>query len=274
MDIDFAVVLVSLTFASGVIWLFDRLVLLPGRNKALATFRREKPVAPDTQQVSDEVADKLLKEPVVVEYAISFFPVLLIVLVLRSFIVEPYQIPTGSMIPTLLVGDFILVNKYSYGVRLPILGTRILEVDDPRNGEIMVFIPPHEDRYFIKRVIGIPGDTIRYEDKVLYVNGERQDQTLVARLPASNPRYMVLEENLMGAEHRIHRDLMRGGSAREWVVPEGYYFMMGDNRDRSSDSRMWGLVPEENIRGKAFAIWMHKPPGWRLPEFGRDGWIK
>jgi len=85
---------------------------------------------------------------------------------------------------------------------------------------------------------------------------------------------MVLEENLMGAEHRIHRDLMRGGSAREWVVPEGYYFMMGDNRDRSSDSRMWGLVPEENIRGKAFAIWMHKPPGWRLPEFGRDGWIK
>jgi len=240
----------------------------------LATFRKNKPGGTDTHKDVDKVADKLLKEPLVVEYAISFFPVLLIVLVLRSFIVEPYQIPTGSMIPTLQVGDFILVNKYSYGVRLPILGTRILEVDDPRNGEIMVFIPPHEDRYFIKRVIGIPGDTIRYEDKVLYVNGERQNQTLVARLPASNPRYMVFDEDLMGAEHRIHRDLMRDGSAREWVVPEGYYFMMGDNRDRSSDSRMWGLVPEENIRGKAFAIWMHKPPGWRLPEFGRDGWIK
>jgi signal peptidase I len=273
MDIDFSVVLVSLTFAAGVIWAIDRLFLLPGRKQLLEKTMASQAVTAAPTGRSTELQEKILKEPVVVEYAISFFPVLLVVLVLRSFIIEPYQIPSGSMIPTLEIGDFILVNKYSYGIRLPVIGTKVFDMDEPRRGEIMVFIPPHEDRYFIKRVVGTPGDTIRYEDKVIYVNGERQDQKFIARLPVSNPSFMVFEEELGGIKHQIHRDLMKDSSSREWVIPEGYYFMMGDNRDRSSDSRMWGMVPEENIRGKAVAIWMHKPPGLQLPEFNRNGSI-
>jgi signal peptidase I len=208
------------------------------------------------------------------EYAEAIIIALMLALFIRTFVIQAFKIPSGSMIPTLQIGDFILVNKYHYGIRLPVIGTKILDMDEPKNGEIMVFIPPHEDRYFIKRVIGIPGDKIRLEDKVLYVNGIKQTQTFVAQLPPDNPQYLVYEEDFVGVKHLIHRDLFRDRSGREWVVPDGHYFMMGDNRDKSSDSRRWGLVPEENIRGKAFAIWMHKPPGFNLPEFGRNGWIE
>ena len=117
---------------------------------------------------ADDAIEKILREPILVEYSISFFPVLAIVLVLRSFLFEPFQIPTGSMIPTLEVGDFILVNKYSYGIRLPVIGTKFVDVGEPQNGDVMVFIPPHEDEYFIKRVVGIPGDRVRYQDKTIY----------------------------------------------------------------------------------------------------------
>ncbi len=271
MDIDFSLVLVSLTSAAGLIWLFDRVILLPGR---IETDGITRPAGQSSRADHRESKQQPLREPLIVEYAKSFFPVLLLVLVLRSFLVEPYQIPTGSMIPTLAIGDFILVNKFAYGIRLPVIGTKLFDVDEPKNGEIMVFIPPHEDRYFIKRVIGIPGDTIRLEDKVLYLNGIRQEQTFVAQLPPDNPRYLVFEENFSGVKHLIHRNLFRDPRVQEWVVPEGHYFMMGDNRDRSSDSRMWGLVPEENIRGKAFAIWMHKAPGFNLPNFSRNGGIQ
>ncbi|MDA0977505.1 MAG: signal peptidase I, partial [Proteobacteria bacterium] len=209
-----------------------------------------------------------------VEYSVSFFPVLAIVLVLRSFLFEPFQIPTGSMIPTLEVGDFILVNKYTYGIRLPVIGTKIVSVNEPENGDIMVFIPPHQNEYFIKRVVGVPGDRVRYQDKTLYINGEKQPQTFVAQIPPVNPQFLLYEETLGDASHMIQRNPYRETRVEEWVVPEDSYFMMGDNRDQSSDSRYWGFVSEKNIVGKAVAVWLHKKPGFRLPEFSRNGWIE
>ncbi len=264
MSINFPLILVLATAITGLIWLLDILFLKPRRLKKLET----------AGQIDESTKEKLLEEPVVVEYSISFFPVLAIVLVIRSFLFEPFQIPTGSMIPTLLVGDFILVNKYSYGVRLPVIGTKIVDVSEPQNGEIMVFIPPHQDEYFIKRVVGIPGDRVRYQDKTLYINDEKQNQTFVAQIPPVNPRYLVYREKLGEFEHLIQRNPYRETRVEEWVIPEDHYFMMGDNRDQSSDSRYWGLVPEENIVGKAVAIWLHKKPGLRLPEFSRNGWIQ
>ncbi|MEX2326749.1 MAG: signal peptidase I, partial [Pseudomonadales bacterium] len=219
-------------------------------------------------------AKVLLREPAIIEYSISFFPVLLIVLLLRSFLAEPFQIPTGSMIPTLQIGDFIVVNKFAYGLRLPVTGTKILDVDEPKNGEVMVFIPPHEDEYFIKRVIGIPGDRVRYENKVLYINGIEQKKEFKARIPPNNPRILLYEETVGGIPHLIQTNTRPGPPAQEWRIPEGYYFMMGDNRDQSSDSRYWGLVSKDAIVGKAFAIWMHWEPGPGLPGFSRNGWIQ
>lgn len=177
------------------------------------------------------------------------------------------------MIPTLEVGDFILVNKFTYGIRLPVIGTKILDVNEPKNGEVMVFIPPHQDEYFIKRVVGIPGDRVRYQDKTLYINGEKQSQTFISQIPPVNPKYLIYSENLGGVDHIIQRNPFQDARVDEWVIPPGHYFMMGDNRDQSSDSRYWGLVPESNIVGRAIAVWLHKKPGLRLPEFSRNGWI-
>lgn len=264
MSINFPLVLVIATGFTGLVWMLDYLVLRPKRRAALE-------LAGD---VDDVTRDKILAEPSVVEYSISFFPVLAIVLILRSFLFEPFQIPTGSMIPTLAVGDFILVNKFAYGVRLPVIGTKILDIGEPANGEVMVFIPPHQDEYFIKRVVGIPGDRVRYQDKTLYINGEKQRQTFVAQIPPVKPKYLQYREKLGETEHMIQRNPYRETRVDEWVVPEGHYFMMGDNRDQSSDSRYWGLVSEGNIVGKAVAVWLHKKPGLRLPEFSRNGWIQ
>ena len=264
MSINFPLILVIATGVTGLIWLLDHLFLKPGRARALEA----------AGEVDEETRAKLLAEPTVVEYSISFFPVLAIVLVIRSFLFEPFQIPTGSMIPTLQVGDFILVNKYTYGVRLPVTGTRIVDINQPRNGEVMVFIPPHQDEYFIKRVVGIPGDRVRYQDKTLYINGRKQKQIFVAQIPPVNPRYLQYRENLGDIEHMIQRNPDREPRVDEWVIPEGHYFMMGDNRDQSSDSRYWGLVSEDNIVGRAVAVWLHKKPGLRLPEFSRNGGIK
>ena len=264
MSINFPLILVIATGLTGLIWLLDVLFLQRRRRQALEA----------AGEVDEETRSQLLAEPKVVEYSISFFPVLAVVLVIRSFLFEPFQIPTGSMIPTLLAGDFILVNKYTYGVRLPVIGTRIVDVNQPRNGEVMVFIPPHQDQYFIKRVVGTPGDRVRYQNKTLYINGEEQHQTFVARIPPVNPRYLQYRENLSGIEHMIQRTPDRQARVGEWVIPEGHYFMMGDNRDQSSDSRYWGLVSEEDIVGRAVAIWLHKKPGLRLPEFSRNGGIE
>ncbi|HIE85521.1 MAG TPA: signal peptidase I [Gammaproteobacteria bacterium] len=264
MSINFPLVLVLATAFTGVVWLVDYLVFRPKRLGRAAA----------AGDIDEESRKAILAEPIIVEYSISFFPVLAIVLVLRSFLFEPFQIPTGSMIPTLAVGDFILVNKFSYGVRLPVVGTKIVDIAEPKNGEVMVFIPPHQDVYFIKRVVGIPGDTVRYQDKALYINGKRQNQTFVAQIPPVNPKVLQYREKLGNVEHLIQRNPYRETSVDEWVIPEGHYFMMGDNRDQSSDSRYWGLVSEHNIVGRAVAIWLHKKPGLRLPEFSRNGWIQ
>ncbi|MCS5583536.1 MAG: signal peptidase I [Pseudomonadales bacterium] len=264
MSINFPLVLVLATAFTGVVWLVDYLVFRPKRLGRVAA----------AGDIDEESRKAVLAEPIIVEYSISFFPVLAIVLVLRSFLFEPFQIPTGSMIPTLAVGDFILVNKFSYGIRLPVVGTKIVDIAEPKNGEVMVFIPPHQDEYFIKRVVGIPGDTVRYQDKTLYINGKRQNQTFVAQIPPVNPRVLQYREKLGNVEHLIQRNPYRETSVDEWVIPEGHYFMMGDNRDQSSDSRYWGLVSEHNIVGRAVAVWLHKKPGLRLPEFSRNGWIQ
>tara|TARA_B100000959_G_scaffold280204_1_gene341622 strand:- start:141 stop:953 length:813 start_codon:yes stop_codon:yes gene_type:complete len=270
LSINFPLVLVLGTGITGLIWLLDTLFLKP-RRKAAAELAEQKLT---DGKAKDDALQSILKEPLVVEYSISFFPVLAIVLVLRSFLFEPFQIPTGSMIPTLEVGDFILVNKYAYGVRLPVVGTKIMEVGEPKSGDVMVFIPPHEDEYFIKRVVGIPGDRVRYQDKTIYINDEKQTQVFVAQIPPDKPQYLVYREMLAGVEHLIHRDPYRDTRTLEWVIPEGYYFMMGDNRDQSSDSRYWGNVSEDKIVGKAIAVWLHKEPGLRLPGFSRNDWIQ
>ncbi|MCV6615977.1 MAG: signal peptidase I [Cellvibrionaceae bacterium] len=229
------------------------------------------------QQARVELLEEASREPTIVEYSKSFFPVLAIVLVLRSFIAEPFQIPSPSMVPTLEVGDFILVNKYTYGLRLPVVRTKVMDLNQPKRGDVMVFFPPHKpDTYYIKRVVGLPGDHIRYTNNVLYINGEQAPQELLASLPPARPVYELASENLDGVEHAIRKNITptRFGKHGEWNVPEGHYFMMGDNRDNSMDSRAWGPVPESAIVGKAFAIWMQWKELGSLPSFKRVGGIQ
>ncbi len=281
MDINFPLILVLLVFVSGIIWLFDWLLLAKKRRVAVASVENQfadLDIADEQRQQAFETAKFAAeKEPVAVEYAKSFFPVLFIVLVLRSFLVEPFQIPSASMVPTLQIGDFILVNKFTYGIRLPVLRTKVVEINQPRRGEVMVFFPPHKpDTYFIKRVIGLPGDEIRYINNVLYINGEKMPQKLVAALPPADPKFHLMEENLEGVTHAMRKHVVPGRFSRNgsWVVPQGHYFMMGDNRDNSSDSRDWGPVPEKDIVGKAFGIWMHWESLFSLPSFNRVGGIQ
>tara|TARA_B100001167_G_scaffold53501_1_gene31078 strand:+ start:2115 stop:2954 length:840 start_codon:yes stop_codon:yes gene_type:complete len=279
MDIDFSLVLVSLVAFCGALWLLDNFFIKKTRLAAVENYTRNQAKDRSKEEIAIAI-EEYLKEPLIIEYAKSFFPVLLIVLVLRSFLVEPFQIPTGSMIPTLNVGDFILVNKYAYGVRLPIIGTKIIQVKDPDRGEVIVFVPPHENKYYIKRVIGLPGDTVRYEDKTLFINGDliSKDyvesimiQTSIGDLPG-----VLYSETINGVEHATQNidAVGRQRTRTNWVIPNGHYFMMGDNRDNSSDSRVWGTVPNEDIVGKAIAVWMHKEPGLHLPTFSRNQRIK
>jgi signal peptidase I len=275
MDIDFSIVLVSLVVFCGALWLIDSLLIKKARLTAVENYKRTQAKGRKEEEVATAV-EEILKEPLAIEYAKSFFPVLVIVLIFRSFLIEPFQIPTGSMIPTIEVGDFILVNKYAYGVRLPIIGTKILEVEDPDRGEVIVFIPPHENKYYIKRVIGLPGDTVRYEDKDLYVNGEliikNYAESIMVETSIGDLPGVLYSETINGVEHAIQNiDAVGRQRARTtWVIPNGHYFMMGDNRDNSSDSRVWGTVPNEDVVGKAMAVWMHKEPGLHLPTFSRN----
>lgn len=230
-------------------------------------------------------------EPWYLDYARSFFPVLLIVFVLRGFVAEPFRIPSGSMLPTLEVGDFILVNKYKYGIRLPILHTKILEVSNPKRGDIMVFRYPGDNvTNYIKRVIGVPGDTIVYQNKQLFINGElieniddgsytpfpvRGKERAIQRLKQEIPTGINNEADTENVEFSILHDQQRFRSKNRSVkVPEGHYFMLGDNRDHSQDSRYWGFVPDENIVGNAFFIWFHyntfKGGGTKFSRIGED----
>ncbi|GHE21925.1 signal peptidase I [Halomonas urumqiensis] len=259
---DFSLMLVVAVAVSGLIWLLDRVWWRPARLSRLATAE-----AGTTDGLDPKSRHALIKEPWPVDYARSFFPVLLVVLVLRSFVVEPFQIPSGSMRPTLEVGDFILVNKFAYGLRLPVVHTRFVEYNEPERGDVMVFRFPSEPSVnFIKRVIALPGDTVRYEGKQLYVNGEQVPKRLLDDSPAEAPGELLLEERLGELAHRIYNNPRDPGpQMRELVVPDGHYFTMGDNRDHSNDSRYWGFVPEDNIVGRAFAVWMHWDGG--LPSF-------
>ena len=258
---NFALFLLILLLVTGAVWLLDKFVLRKGRPKDA-------------------------KQPWWVEYSISFFPVILIVFTLRSFLVEPFKIPSSSMVPTLLVGDFILVNKFTYGIRLPVANKKIVELGSPARGDVMVFRFPEDPSLdYIKRVVGVPGDRIEYRNKRLTVNGtlvpvKQVDDYLSKERMQFSKRFL---ETLNGAEHEILLDedapasMMPGrvfpfsgncnynSSGLACTVPPGHYFMMGDNRDNSSDSRVWGFVPDENIVGKAFFIWLN------LNELGRFG---
>jgi signal peptidase I len=308
MNIDFSLVLVVLSAVAGAIWLLDSLVLAKPRQQKLLDFLKErgvsvddfrayaatldengKPVPPSDKSKAApqdpvklrqlEAAVALNRFPAPVEYARSFFPILFAVLVLRSFLFEPFQIPTGSMIPTLNVGDFIVVNKFAYGLRLPVTGTKIIGIGEPKRGDVMVFIPPHDPNYFIKRVIGLPGDHVQYKDNVVYVNGEPLPQEQVGVIPEEG--VMHSRETVGGVTHDIYTAASeRFNRVYDWLqpegmtIPEGQYFMMGDNRDNSSDSRYWGPASEARIVGKAVAVWMHKEPGLHLPSFSENRMIE
>lgn len=282
MDINLPLILLIAVAVTGGIWLLDILFLAkPRRARMAAVEERYQDVSPAQleRDAAFQAAYKTAgKEPLLVEYAKSFFPLLAFVFVLRSFLIEPFQIPSESMVPTLQVGDFIAVNKFAYGIRLPVIRTKIIETSDPDRGDVVVFFPPHEERYFIKRLIGLPGDTIRYADNVLYVNGEPVDSEFLrfdGFAPGCWSQFAVYNEQLGNTEYLARKCMEPGQFSREgtWVVPEGHYFMMGDNRDNSLDSRAWPspFVPDENIVGKAFAIWMHWNQG--LPSFKRVGLI-
>ena len=279
MTIDFPLILVILVFGSGLIWLVDALLFAPRRTAAIARLQEQHPgweSEGSTAAVSyQQSVQSTAGEPVVVEYAKSFFPVLFVVFVLRSFLVEPFQIPSSSMVPTLQVGDYILVNKFTYGIRLPVVRTKVLDINTPERGDVMVFFPPHlNDTYYIKRVIGLPGDTVAYRDKQLTVNGERLAIDKLGVLPEGDRRFSVGLESLGESNHLTQVDLMRPARDFSVQVKPGHYFMMGDNRDNSSDSRVWGQVPEKDIVGQAFAIWMHWDSLFSIPSFSRVGGIE
>jgi len=247
MDFDFEFFLLLFTVLTGLIWggyLFIK------RNS------------------DDKIA---AKEPVLVEFSRSFFPIVLIVLILRSFIVEPFRIPSGSMMPTLLIGDFILVNKFSYGIRVPAFHNKLVPIGAPERGDIVVFRFPRDPSVdYIKRVVGLPGDRIGYFNKQLFINEKKVKTTSLGRYTGVGKGINMtgsmhaLEE--FSAEHTHSILKLRGqtGVQGEYVVPEAHYFVMGDNRDNSNDSRFWGTVPEQNLVGRAFLIWMN----WDLDNGG------
>ena len=259
---DFSLLLVLLTFTSGLIWLIDSLF-----------FRRRRMDRAVQQKV------QRMRDPVVIEYSRSLFPVLLVVLLFRSFLFEPFKIPSGSMIPTLLIGDFILVNKYAYGLKLPVLNTKFLSVGEPERGDVVVFRYPVDPGInFIKRMVGLPGDTITYRSKQLYVNGEPVEAISLGAYASSEvkcstprPDARRLQETLGGVKHDILHHQGTASRDGQWVVPEGHYFVMGDNRDRSNDSREWGFVPEENLMGRAVGIWMNFDLNKGCGDFSRIG---
>lgn len=266
MNIDFSAVLVVLTALSGLIWGLDSVMF--------ARRRRER--ARGNGLAAGHASE--LPLPLVVDYARSFFPIFLIVLVLRSFLVEPFRIPSASMVPTLLEGDFILVNKFAFGIRLPVLNIKVIEMGVPERGDVIVFRPPHEpEKPYIKRVIAVGGDHVSYREKQLYVNGKAisiQERGTYIGSGASLPQTgsTLLSEDLLGKEHDVlHRASVRTAyPVDDLVIPDGHYFVMGDNRDNSLDSRAWGTVPDANLIGKAFLIWLHWE-GWARFDFTRIG---
>ncbi|WP_366949797.1 signal peptidase I [Immundisolibacter sp.] len=244
---DFALLLFALLVVSGLIWAVDEIWL--------ARHRTAAGTPPDEM-------------PWWVEYGRSFFPVILAVFLLRSFLVEPFRIPSGSMLPTLHVGDFILVNKFTYGIRLPVIDKKIIDIGSPQRGDVVVFrYPPDPSTDYIKRVVGLPGDRIGYYDKVLYVNGEPVTRREAAQtVREGGTEWVRVPERLGEHAYVVQWMPQRQGPQGEVTVPPGQYFVMGDNRDNSKDSRYWGFVPDRNLVGKAFFIWM----SWDADRFAVD----
>jgi signal peptidase I len=286
---NFALLLFMATVVTGIYWLAERFYFLPRRNQAVAQLDAETSLRSANldklgiKQVDGDITaarTQLQQQPWWLDWTAGLFPVIIAVFLLRSFLFEPFKIPSGSMIPTLLVGDLILVNKYHYGVRLPVINKKITEGNQPQRGDVMVFrYPPKPSLDYIKRVVGVPGDEVAYLNKRLTINGKAVP---TAQLPEffdeDAMRYFPqFEEQIEGARHRLLIDDGRraGISDAEVMdfpdrancrysaegavckVPQGHYFMMGDNRDNSLDSRYWGFVPEQNIVGKAFFVWMN-----------------
>ncbi|GKT22270.1 signal peptidase I [Acidovorax sp. SUPP3334] len=284
---NFALLLFLATVVTGAYWLAERLVFLPRRRRAAqaiedaAVQRRAELDRMGIQKVDGDVQeakDRILMQPWWLDWTAGLFPVIAIVFLLRSFLFEPFKIPSGSMIPTLLVGDLILVNKFTYGIRLPVINTKLTQGNAPQRGDVMVFrYPPQPSMDYIKRVVGVPGDEVAYLNKRLTVNGQVVETSAVPDFfDEDTMRYFKqFEEQLGDHRHRIINNadvpaFVQGASdfanrqncrySVEGVVckvPEGQYFMMGDNRDNSLDSRYWGFVPDANIVGKAFFVWMN-----------------
>ena len=261
MHFDFEAILTLATAVTGIVWLVDILFFAKQRRAAA------------------EQAGSAPRDPLVVDYSKSFFPVILLVLVLRSFLAEPFHIPSSSMVPTLLEGDFILVNKFDYGFRLPVLHTKLIPVGEPKRGDVVVFHFPSETAAgfcmaqpdcateelqrsagtdFIKRVVGLPGDHIVYRDKTLYINGVMMQRQVLGDYTGPDATGAQLNsEKFGGNEHQVLGVPDRWSREGEWTVPQGAYFVMGDNRDNSWDSRYWGFVPEQDLVGRAFFIWLN-----------------
>lgn len=251
---DFALLLVVLTLVTGVVWALDRWLWRPRREAA----------GEGEEQV-----------PGWVDFCRSFFPVILVVLLLRSFVVEPFRIPSASMLPTLHTGDFILVNKFSYGLRLPVLNTRIVPGGEPQRGDVMVFRYPEDPSVdFIKRVVGLPGDEVMYRDSRLYINGEQVPLEPLGPYEGPLSDIMALQryhEKLTQTGHDILLAGVQRPASMRYVVGEDEYFVMGDNRDNSDDSRRWGAVPEDMLVGRAFVIWMNWDRERMRPAWERIG---
>jgi len=284
---NFALILFILTVGTGIIWFLDVFHFARQRraraDAALAEFdARRARLKADGVKVDEgdrtKIEADLLRQPTWIEYSGSFFPVIALVFFLRSFLYEPFKIPSSSMVPTLVIGDLILVNKFTYGVRLPIINKKIIDINDPQRGDVMVFKYPKDPSLdYIKRVIGVPGDKIAYKNKRLTVNGKEVSyEPLPDYLDEEHLSYSKqYREGLGEVPHRILNDEKAPAYVQNpdpfpkrelcsyntegfsCTVPSGHYFMMGDNRDNSLDSRYWGFVPDENIVGKAFFVWMN-----------------
>jgi signal peptidase I len=263
MIVDFALIMFLALVVTGVLWAADHFFLKS---------RREQRAEALARQGNADAAARARREPVVVEYARAFFPVILVVFVIRSFLVEPFRIPSGSMMPGLLNGDFILVNKFGYGIRLPVANEKVISVGDPKRGDVMVFrFPGDPSTNYIKRVVGVPGDHVVYKRKQIYINGKPMEQA--DRQPYSSPHMPGagalhrFVEDIDGHKHGILIDGDRDDGVFEFNVPAGQYFVMGDNRDHSNDSRYWRFVPDANVVGKAFLIW------FSIDTVSPDKWI-
>lgn len=273
MTWDLAAILVVCIVVCVLFWLYDVFFLLGARNALKERMTSEV-------RTEAEIVEAT-RPPFLVDLARSLLPIFIIVLILRSFLVEPFRIPSGSMMPTLLVGDFILVNKFAYGIRLPVLNTKIIPISEPKRGDVVVFRYPENPTIpYIKRVIGLPGDHIVYHNgtKVIYINGEPMPQKLIGSYQGVGEGSGMTGadekiENLPGVDHSIlmysNRVFNTDAPYMDITIPPGHYFVLGDNRDNSRDSRFWGTVPEENLIGKAFLIWMNWDSGISWERIGR-----